>query len=40
MIKHDGYRLIVAHARAVFTRNGHDWSDRLEARSSPKVIFC
>ncbi len=31
-IKHDGYRLIVqregGHVR-LFTRNGHDWSDRF-----------
>jgi ATP-dependent DNA ligase len=27
-IKHDGYRLIVQRVR-LFTRNGHDWSDRF-----------
>jgi hypothetical protein len=39
-IKHDGYRLIVLkdHKRVrLFTRNGHDWTDRypliVEARS-------
>ena len=33
-IKHDGYRLIVRrHGNAVrlFTRRGHDWSDRYPA---------
>ena len=33
-IKHDGYRLMVrrdgAHVRC-FTRNGHDWADRVPA---------
>jgi ATP-dependent DNA ligase len=30
-IKHDGYRLIVQResSRGLFTRNGHDWSDRF-----------
>jgi len=31
-IKHDGYRLIVQRAGPrvrLFTRNGHDWSDRF-----------
>jgi bifunctional non-homologous end joining protein LigD len=33
-IKHDGYRLMVRRDGArvrCFTRNGHDWSDRLPA---------
>jgi bifunctional non-homologous end joining protein LigD len=48
-IKHDGYRLIVQrHGKRVrlFTRNGHDWSDRfpliteaaLRNRNSSSVI--
>ena len=36
-IKHDGYRLIVQRkgkrAPRLFTRNGHDWSDRF-----PRIV--
>jgi ATP-dependent DNA ligase len=36
-IKHDGYRLIVQREGKrvrLFTRNGHDWSDRFLSRLS------
>ena len=35
-IKHDGYRLIIQREGArvrLFTRNGHDWSDRY-----PRIV--
>jgi ATP-dependent DNA ligase len=36
-IKHDGYRLIVQREGKrvrLFTRNGHDWSDRY-----PRIVW-
>ena len=45
-VKHDGYRLIVQRKGKrvrLFTRNGHDWSDRFplisEAALRPQAYF-
>jgi ATP-dependent DNA ligase len=38
-IKHDGYRLIVQREGKrvrLFTRNGHDWTDRYPVIASPR----
>ena len=38
-IKHDGYRLIVQREGKrvrLFTRNGHDWSQRIRSSSRPR----
>ena len=44
-IKHDGYRLIVQRKRVrLFTRNGHDWTDRhpliVEAALRNRGTWC
>src|SRR5262245_4942923 len=46
-IKHDGFRLLARRGAAgvrLFTRNGHDWTDRfpliVEALNALKVTTC
>jgi ATP-dependent DNA ligase len=42
-IKHDGYRLIVQRDGKrvrLFTRNGHDWTDRYPLDPDRTIDFC